>query len=144
MDRAVSFSLRSKLLLYSITLILVPVVLIGTLAYVESVSSQRENILRSKLETMQLAGANMDTIFRDVQGLSLFFIQDQNLRRVLSARSASDAKPFLLPQLMQINQYIWFLLGSRSYIDSVYIRGLNGVVLDPDNTSYEISPRMEE
>lgn len=143
MDTTVSFSLRSKLLLYSVTLILVPVVLIGTLAYVESVSSQRENILRSKMETMQLAGATMDYIFRDVQGLSLFFIQDQNLRKVLSARNATDAKPLLLPQLMQINQYIWFLLGSRSYIDSVYIQGLNGVVLDPDNTNFDIGPAMD-
>lgn len=143
MDTTVSFSLRYKLLLYSITLILVPVVLIGTLAYVESVSSQRENILRSKQETMQLAGATMDYIFRDVQALSLFFIQDQNLRKVLSARNASDAKPLLLPQLMQINQYIWFLLGSKSYIDSVYIRGINGVVLDPDNTNFDISREVE-
>jgi len=39
MDTTVSFSLRYKLLLYSITLILVPVLLIGSFAYLESVSS---------------------------------------------------------------------------------------------------------
>jgi two-component system, sensor histidine kinase YesM len=137
------FSLRFKLLLYSITLILVPVLLIGSLAYIESVNAVKQNILRSKLETMQLAESNMEYIFRDVEAVSLFLIQNPNLRRLLLAGDFSTMKPQLLSESTQINQYIWFLLGSKSYIDSVYIRGSNGVVIDPDETNFDISPEMD-
>jgi len=144
MDIAVSFSLRTKLLLYSITLILVPVLLIGTLAYRESVRAARENILRSKLETLQLAQAAVDGIFRDAENQSLFMIQNPSLRDLLLARDATGVKQDLLPELIETNQYLWFLIGSRGYLDSIYIRGMNGVVLDPDTTSYEIGAVEEQ
>ncbi|HVO38297.1 MAG TPA: histidine kinase [Spirochaetia bacterium] len=144
METNVSFSLRYKLLLYSITLILLPVLLIGSLAHFESVSSVRQNIIRSRLESMQLAAATMDYIFRDVQAVSLFFLQDDNLRRLLASPRTAETRPLRFRELTQINQYIWFLLGSKNYIDSVYIRGFNGVVLDPDTTNYEITRTMEE
>jgi len=144
METNVSFSLRYKLLLYSITLILLPVLLIGSLAHFESVNSVRQNIIRSRLESMQLAAATMDYIFRDVQAVSLFFLQDDNLRRLLTSARTPETRPLRFRELTQINQYIWFLLGSRNYIDSVYIRGFNGVVLDPDTTNYEITRKMDE
>jgi len=137
------FDLRTKLLAYSLTLILIPVVAIGVVAYAMAVETVRASVTRTTENTMQLIAQSMDYIFNDVEDVSLFFIRDSNFHTLLTSRLV-DVDTLRLSETVRFHEYLWFLFSSKRYIDSVYVQGFNGIIIDPDNIGFNIDPRMSK
>lgn len=115
------FSLRYKILIFSLLMALVPILIVGSFSYTRSTNIVREQASRLNMETLKQTAYNIEFIVNDVRSISLNLISNNRLIDYLKY-SERDA--------FQNNPSVQNLLGdytlTKNYIFSIYIQNLYG------------------
>ncbi|MBB6730677.1 cache domain-containing sensor histidine kinase [Cohnella zeiphila] len=120
------FSLRYKILIFSLLMTLVPVMIIGSFSYVRSTNIVRDQASKLNMETLKQIANNIEFILNDVRGISINMINNQKLNRYLKSLNANE--------MVYDDPAIQTLLGeyilTKKYVYSIYIQDLNGGGMD--------------
>lgn len=121
------FSLQYKILIFSLILILIPLLTVGIISYIKSSEIITKKVSASNLNTVRQIGSNIEFVIQDVHDSSLYLLQNNEIRNFMS--SSSDKVPDDA-QKNRIYQSLMYLLASKKYVHSIYIQGFNGVTID--------------
>lgn len=77
------FSLKYEVLVFSIALMVVPLLVLGVLAYVKSSEIIMQKVGISNSHTVNQVGKNIEMITNDIHKISLYIIQNHDLREYL-------------------------------------------------------------
>jgi two-component system sensor histidine kinase YesM len=122
-------SLQYKVLFYSIILIIIPLVSVGAISYVKSSQIIQHKVSISNLHTVSQVGNNIEYILQDIHDISLYIIQNDEIRDFLKLSNESDEKT-IREKKITLDRTLMYLVSSKKYINSIYIKGFNGVTLD--------------
>jgi two-component system, sensor histidine kinase YesM len=136
------FSIRYKFTSFFLGAVIIPITAISIFYYVRSSQIIQDKFSISNLINIKQTGYNIDFILNDVHQLSLNLIQDPTIYAFLKDASQNS---FSLSSQSRIALESWLLYLSQSntYIDSIYIKSIRGIILDTKGTGYQISPPVE-
>lgn len=119
------FSLRNKILIFSLLMTLVPITIIGSFSYVRSTNIVREQASKLNMETLKQISNNMEFIIDDVRGISLNMINNNKLNEYLKVLNRGEA--VLNPAIQSIlGEYLL----TKKHVYSIYIQDRNGGGMD--------------
>ncbi|WP_274652098.1 cache domain-containing sensor histidine kinase [Paenibacillus humicola] len=120
------FSLRYKILIFSLLMTLVPILIVGSFSYVRSTKIVRDQASKLNMETLKQIAYNIEFIINDVRGISINMINNQRLNQYL--------KSFNRSEMSQNDPSIQTLLGdyilTKKYVYSIYVQDLSGGGMD--------------
>lgn len=122
-------SLQNKIFIFTLLLVLIPLISLGLFSYVKSSETVQQEVVESDLNTVTQIGNNVKLMKDYVEDTSLFLIQNKVLRDYLKF-TPSTPKNDINKQREEAELLLNQLLTEKSYIDSVYVEGFNGLHLD--------------
>ncbi len=125
------FSLRYKLWLSTLLLTLVPGIAMLTIAYKQNTQVMYDRACESSVNTVMQIGNNLEYIMDDVRALSLYLIQNNDVRTFMSFSPSTDTDLYMKYQT-NITDSLMHIVGSKKVSNSWYIKGFKDVIL----TSY--------
>jgi two-component system, sensor histidine kinase YesM len=134
-------SIRTKALVFSLAFTLIPLVLLGTLNYVQSSRIIREKFSAANQGTIGQIAGRLRFIAADVEDLSLFLVQNESLRGILS-RPGPVAPSTVDRPKVQLENSLRALVHSKEYIHSIYVAGRSGTIINPQNTRPQLTPQL--
>ena len=137
------FSLQYKVFLFSLILIAIPLLIVGTVSYIKSAEIIQKKVSQSNLNTVRQIAANIELILQDVHNTSLHLFQNDQIRTFLKL---SENAPYKEIQKYNIKaqESLMYLLCSKKYIHSIYIKGFNGITIDTKGILYQIDKHIEK
>lgn len=120
------FSLRSKILLFSLLITLLPLLLVSSISYKESIKMVRSQVIDLNLVNAEQIANNLAFIMNDVETISLNLIQNRTLNDYLSSASMEYKQQRQLQILSLLNDQLF----NKSHIYSIYIEDAYGGGLD--------------
>ncbi len=136
------FSLQYKILIFSLILIITPLFTVGIISYLKSSEIIEKKVSITNLNTVQQIGRNLEFILQDVHDTSLFLFQDKQIRCFFQLSPKLPAI-YLQKQKLATEESLIYLLSSKKYIHSIYIRGFNGLTIETKHALYDIDPGIE-
>lgn len=130
------FSLQYKIFIFMIILILIPLLAVGLTSYLKSSEIVQSKVSQSNLNTVRQIGNNIEFIVQDVHDISLYLIQDDSLRTLLSSQDLNESTT---AQIIKVQQSLMSLIASKKYIQSIYVQGVNGVRFDTSGAVNQLS-----
>lgn len=130
------FSLQYKILIFSIVMILIPILVIGLFSYRESLKIVQQKVSISNMNTVRQVGERIDFIFQDVHDMTLFLIQNSKVREFFKLKDGlEDVNNETINAVQKTNLYneLSYLTSSKPYINSIYFKGFNGISMDTRN-----------
>ena len=140
------FSLQYKILIFSLVLILIPIFVIGFFSYRESLKIVQQKVSISNMNTVRQVGERIEFIFQDAHDMTLFLIQNRDVREFFKLEDDSDkANNEANSEAMKITLYneLSYLISSKPYINSIYFKGFNGISMDTRNAANPIEKDTE-
>lgn len=134
-------SIRTKALVFSLAFTLIPLILLGTLNYVQSSRIVREKFSAANQGTIAQIAGRLRYIAADVEDLSLFLVQNESLRMILQRAGLVDPTVVDLPK-SQLENSLRALVHSKAYIHSIYISGRSGTIVNPQNTRPQLPTEL--
>lgn len=128
----VRWGLRTKIFLLSMTIILIPLLVLSLFIMNRTVQAAEENFESYHLASMKKVGQTTETVFRELERASLFMIGDKNLRSYLSTGDQE--------LLDYVYNTLIYLRNNSDYIKSIQIEGLSGEVLANGSMPLNITP----
>ncbi|MHB8061978.1 MAG: hypothetical protein ACYDG2_04980, partial [Ruminiclostridium sp.] len=122
------FSLRYKLWIFTILLSLVPGIVMLTVAYRQNTDVMYDRACESSVNTVSQIGNNLEYIMDDVRALSLYLIQNDDVRAFMNFNSKTEQSTFIKFQT-SITDSLMHFVGSKKVNNSWYIKGFNNVTL---------------
>jgi two-component system, sensor histidine kinase YesM len=135
------FSLQYKIFIFSLFLILIPMLAVGFISYIKSSGIVMKKVSISNLNTISQIGSNIEFIMQDVHDTSLYLLQDEQIRTSLNLKSNTDAKD-IEKYKIKVQQSLMYLLASKKYIQSIYIQGVNGITVDTKGAFNQLDDEM--
>lgn len=127
------FSLRYKILIFSLLMALVPILIVGSFSYIWSTNIVREQASNLNLEALKQTAYNIEFIVNDVRSISLNLISNN---RLIDALKTSDAEDF------RRDLFVQNLLGdytlTKNHVFSIYIQGPDGNGYDTRSAFHSI------
>jgi two-component system sensor histidine kinase YesM len=120
------FSLRSKIMLFSIVLAVFPVLTVSGFSYVESVRVVRNQRIDLNLANARQIADSLDMIINDVNTISLNLIQNRDVAAYLSAADSESRQRYYSRVLSILNDQAF----NKNYIYSIYLQDLGETGID--------------
>ncbi|MCG8502937.1 MAG: sensor histidine kinase [Firmicutes bacterium] len=136
------FSLQHKVLIFSLILIIIPLLIVGNVSYWKSSEIIQHKVSLSNFNTVKQIAGNIEMILQDVHDTSLHIFQNDDIRDFLKL-SYHDSKDNIDKYNIKIQQTLMYLLSSKRYIHSIHIKGFNGIAVDTKGTYGQIDEKTE-
>lgn len=127
------FSLQHKVLLFSCVIIIIPVIVLGIISFVKSSQILQEKVAISNVNTVKQIGNNIEYIVKNIGDTSLYLIQNEDVREFLKLRGNEPAD-VISKKKIKIETDLMQLMASKSFVDSIYIKGFNNFELNTTGT----------
>lgn len=134
-------SIRTKALVFSVAFTLIPLVLLGTLNYVQSSRIIREKFRVANQSTIAQVASRLKYIAADVEDLSLFLVQNEALREILRRPASLSVNAIDRPK-EQLENSLRALVHSKEYVHSIFVAGPAGTTINPQNTRPQLTPAL--
>ncbi|WP_336785536.1 sensor histidine kinase [Paenibacillus sp. MMO-177] len=118
-------SLRSKVLLFSIVLTVLPIIIVSGFMYYESAKVIRSQVIAMNLTNAKQISETLHFIMNDVNTVSLNLIQNQTIASYLNTEDARKRE--LLSKLLALLNEQMF---NKPYMFSIYLEDLSGDGVD--------------
>ncbi len=136
------FSLQYKILIFSFAIILMPTLTLGFFSYQESQKIVQQKVSISNLNTVRQVGERIEFIFQDAHDMSLFLIQNDDVREFFKLADNRGEAP-VNTEAIRLNNKLMYLVSSKPYIYSIYFKGFNGIAMDTKNASNPMDAERE-
>ncbi|MBZ4644574.1 MAG: putative signal transduction protein with a C-terminal ATPase domain [Clostridia bacterium] len=137
------FSLQYKVAIFSLVLIIVPLLTVGSISYVKSSEILQNKVSLSNLNTVRQIANSIELILQDVNDTSLHLLQNEQIRDFLKL-SENEPRENIHKYNIKIQQTVMYLLNSKKYIHSVYIKGFNGITIDSKGINYQMDESIKK
>ncbi|AEY64631.1 sensor histidine kinase [Clostridium sp. BNL1100] len=131
------FSLQYKVLLFSFIIIIIPITVLGIISFVKSSQILQQKLAISNMNTVKQIGNNIEFIVENIGDTSLYLIQNEDVREFLKLRS-DEPTEIITKKKIKIETDLMQLLASKSFVNSIYIKGFNNFELNTAGTRNEI------
>ncbi|GEM01400.1 two-component system, sensor histidine kinase YesM [Halolactibacillus halophilus] len=129
-------SLQTRIFVFTLVLVLIPVIIIGLATYSNYKNSAMDNLVYSNKSTVNQISENLTFILEDIHDLSLFVIQSNQAQNLL--QNTEDRDRFAFQQKKrEAEELLVHLIGSKDYIKSIHI-GTEDALLINTNRSGEL------
>lgn len=125
MKKRKMISLNIKVLILSLAVMIIPMVIIGSMLYRKSIVIVQQKQEISVRNSFQSIADSLEVIMDNVHNVSLFLIQDDTIRNMLSFTALTKSE--LLEQQNAILSSLGFFTRQNTYIEDISIEGENGV-----------------
>lgn len=134
-----TFSFRYKLLLSFLMISTVPLLIVSMMVLEESNKTMEKRGNDANLNFIQQAGFNIEQLMMQVNDVSLFLLQNQDVYRFLHLPSEVPAEESDYYTL-KIYRTLMFFMNIRSGISSILIEGENGLTftINPMNQNLDV------
>lgn len=135
------FSLQYKFLIFSLLIVLVPLILVSGFSYLKSTDVIEEKVSLSNYKTVQQIGENINFMFSDMSNSALYLWQNKDFIKffMIPEPEIRRSRNYLLAAQNEVNNFAVF----RSNIYSIYVSGMNGLTFDSASSNNVISPEMK-
>lgn len=123
------FSLQYKVLLFSCAIIIIPVIVLGIISFIKSSQILQEKVALSNMNTVKQIGNNIEFIVKNIGDTSLYLIQNEDVRDFLKLRG-TEPKEIISKKKIKIETDMMQLMASKTFVDSIYIKGFNSFELN--------------
>jgi len=136
------FSLQYKFLIFSLLIVLVPLILVSGFSYLKSTEVIEEKVSLSNFKTVQQIGESINFVFGDMSNSALYLWQNKEFMKYfkISAGEIANSRNDRLAAQNQVNSFVVF----RPSIYSIYVQGMNGLSFDSASSTNTISPQMQK
>ncbi|WP_019423690.1 sensor histidine kinase [Paenibacillus sp. OSY-SE] len=143
MIRARTFvSLQHKIFKFTVLLVCIPILLIGSISYWWSADILQQKVSVSDLNTVAQVGLNVQFMTDYVHDTSLFLIQSDEVRRFLLSNPASNES--LEREISSMERFFLHLTNMKEFIHSIYLQGENGVTFSTHPEAVSLNGMMLE
>ncbi|MCM3339001.1 sensor histidine kinase [Paenibacillus sp. MER TA 81-3] len=143
MIRARTFvSLQHKIFKFTVLLVCIPILLIGSISYWWSADILQQKVSVSDLNTVAQVGLNVQFMTDYVHDTSLFLIQSDEVRRFLLSNPASNES--LEREISSMERFFLHLTNMKEFIHSIYLQGENGVTFSTHPEAVSMNGMMLE
>ncbi|MBN3525540.1 sensor histidine kinase [Paenibacillus apiarius] len=143
MIRARTFvSLQHKIFKFTVLLVCIPILLIGSISYWRSADILQQKVSVSDLNTVTQVGLNVQFMTDYVHDTSLFLIQSDEVRRFLLSNSGSNES--LEREISSMERFFLHLTNMKEFIHSIYLQGENGVTFSTHPEAVSLNGMMLE
>jgi len=111
-------------------LVTLPTIGFGLYIYHKMDQSFQEQTMESTKETVDKIEGNLNSIIDDMENVSLYTIYNEDFRHFMMTPESKINDPSTRKSLENIKGYLTFQLMSKSYINSFYLKGEGGNVLE--------------
>lgn len=132
-----SHSLQQKIVIFSLIIVITPLLLVGTISYIKSSAILQNKISLSHQYTVKQAGNNIEFILQNTHDFSLYLFQNDTVKAFLGLPPEAPYK-LVQQKKSQVNRELMYLLNSKKYIHSVYLAGINGYAIDTMNAQKQL------
>lgn len=135
------FSLQYKMTLLILALAVIPIAVVGTISYRQSIKIVEEQTMKSNLNTVEQTADNIDEVFKSMDALAMEMWRDDDFMECLMMKSNGQNPVYeTLTAQQRINHYIVF----KENVYSVYIKAYNGLEFDTMSAQNEIDKDVEQ
>ncbi len=143
MKREKFFPLQFKILLFSLIVIIIPISTLGLISFEKSSAVLQEKISLSNMNTVEQIGNNIEFIVQNVHDISLYLIQNVDLRNYLNL-NAKESETVITKSRLKIENGLLELISPKVFINSIYIKGFNNLEINTNNATNHISQESVE
>jgi Predicted signal transduction protein with a C-terminal ATPase domain len=127
----------------SLFVIIIPITTLGIISFRQSSQVLQQKISLSNMNTIEQIGNNIEFIVQNVQDISLYLIQDEDLRDYFYLKG-NETPDVIARDKLKIENDLWELISPKIFIDSIYIKGVNNLDVNTDDTRNLLSPQTIE
>ncbi|WP_276356974.1 cache domain-containing sensor histidine kinase [Cohnella caldifontis] len=120
------FSLRYKILIFSLLMTLVPILVVGSFSYVRSTNIVQDQTSKLNMETLKQIANNLEFIINDVRGISFNMINNHKLNEYFKALNRGE----MVQNDPSIQTFLGDYILTKRYVYSIYIQDLSGGGMD--------------
>lgn len=137
------FPLQIKILLFSLIVIVIPITILGVISFRKSSQVLEEKISLSNMNTVEQIGNNIDFIVQNVLDISMYLIQNDDLRGYLTLEE-NETHNVIVKNRLKIENGLMELISPKVFINSIYIKGFNNLEINTNNAINHISQQNME
>jgi two-component system sensor histidine kinase YesM len=123
------FSLQYKVLIFMLVLCIVPMVIVGIYAYINASRIVEQKASQADYNTVAQMGNGLEFILEDAQNISVFLIQNDDVRRLLGESPGEVNSLENMQILSRLQRSLTFLIRNKNYIHSINVIGNNGMAI---------------
>lgn len=131
-------SLQHRIMIFSIIIVITPLLFVGTISYIKSSSILQKKISISNLNTVKQTGNNIEFILKNVHDFSLYLFQNDTVKEFLKLPPETQYKTIQQKRSLVIRELL-YLLNSKNYIQSVYLSGFNGLTIETKGSQEQLN-----
>lgn len=131
-------ALQYKFFVFSLLLVLVPLLTLGYVSYTKSAQIIQDKVSSSNLKTVEQTGNNIDFVLNDLFTTSIFLLQSQEITTMFKLPAGTPLNVIEKSKL-DTQRFLAYLSATKDYIYSFYLEGYNGVTLDTLRSNFQLS-----
>ncbi len=132
------FPLQFKILMLSLFVVIIPITTLGIISFRQSSQVMQQKISLSNMNTVEQIGNNIEFIVQNVQDISLYLIQDEDLKNYFYLKG-NEPSNIIYQDKLKIENDLLELISPKIFIDSIYIKGVNNLDVNTTDTRNLIS-----
>lgn len=135
-------SLQYKINIIVLLIAVIPIILVGTISYRQSVKIVNNQITQANLNTVQQTADNINSMFVALDSMVMEMWRDEAFMECLRPSSPTSRELVydLLAAQQRVNHYIVF----NTDVYSVYVKAYNGLEFDTMSAKNTIEPELEQ
>ena len=126
------FPLQIKILLLSLFVVIIPITTLGIISLNQTSQIMQQKISLSNMNTVEQIGDNIEFIVQNVHDISLYLIQNENVRTYFNLRE-NESLDTIYHNKLKIENDLEQLISPKIFIDSIYIKGVNNLELNTED-----------
>lgn len=134
------FPLQVKILLLSLFVVIIPITTLGIISFNQTSQIMQQKISLSNMNTVEQIGNNIEFIMQNVRDISLYLIQNENVRTYFYLQG-NESPDTIYQKKLKIENDLQQLISPKISIDSIYIKGVNNLELNTKDHRNELSPQ---
>jgi len=134
-------NIRSELMVYTTSVIVIVLVVLGIISYRWTKGIIELRVSESTVETLKQIDKNLNSMVGDAQDISLFIISNRNVRNYLNLNKNDTNN--INNTLLYLNEDLANLGNSKSYISTINIYGVNGLSFETAGPSQYINKKLQ-
>lgn len=131
-------SLQSRIFIFTLILVLIPLLLIGLVTYSNYKDLAITNLINSNKSTVTQINENLTFILEDIHDLSLFVIQSNQAQNLLQNKDDNESFSFQ-QQKREVEELLVHLIGSKDFIKSIHIGTNRSLLIDTNRSGATLS-----
>lgn len=135
-------SIQYKALGFFSLMIILPLVVVGSLSYLQSSAAFKQQISEFNLNTVSQVAASIEGVLNETMDNSMYLLANEDIKNYLIAGSKEDA--FYEQHYFDAYKTLIFLFASKPYYKSTYLESYNGISTDTSGADNTISQAIYE